>query len=207
MAIYTLNHDRAKAMGVEVNSYASIPPECFDITYAGAVLDVFERNYHDDSDFYAIVWDDAAKRIREIQYATTRFWTYRDGAAVDATPETIAAATAYCKAQVRAKRIANAVAARQLPHKGAIVEVVKGRKVAKGLTGTVLTVSRKINAWTGKDEYFALFTHVRGADSVKAEYLKVITPADDMPTAESAAKEFDAMPYQPNWYGIVMGYY
>lgn len=69
------------------------------IEYAGCVLEDRERNYHDDSDFYALVWDEADQRIRTIEYATTRFagGGFCD---VDATPEVRAKAAASCIPQM-----------------------------------------------------------------------------------------------------------
>lgn len=61
-------------------------------TYDGCVLDTYERNGYDDSDFYAVVWDRAERRLRTVQYATTRGWTYLNGAAVDATEDVLAEA-------------------------------------------------------------------------------------------------------------------
>jgi len=55
-------------------------------TYAGAVLATRERNYHDDSDFYAVVWDEASGCCRDVGYATTRCGG-GGSAQVDATPE------------------------------------------------------------------------------------------------------------------------
>lgn len=66
-----------------------------EITYAGAVLATGEHNYHDDSDFYAVVWDAAEGRVREVEYATTRGWTYHNGADIDATDDVKAAALAW----------------------------------------------------------------------------------------------------------------
>jgi hypothetical protein len=60
------------------------------VTYEGAVLRLRERNFHDDSDFYAIVWN--GERLTTDEYATTRFPTDDNRATVDATPEVIAAA-------------------------------------------------------------------------------------------------------------------
>jgi len=57
--------------------------------YEGAVLTTRERNYHDDSDFYAVVWN--GKALREVEYDTTRFGG-GGTAEVDATEETKAAA-------------------------------------------------------------------------------------------------------------------
>jgi hypothetical protein len=37
-----------------------------------AVLREYERNYHDDSDFMAFVWDEKKQKVREVRIATTR---------------------------------------------------------------------------------------------------------------------------------------
>jgi hypothetical protein len=62
------------------------------VSFEGAVLDTWERNGYDDSDFYALVWDAEAGTLRTIEYATTRGWTHHNGAHVDATEEVLAAA-------------------------------------------------------------------------------------------------------------------
>lgn len=64
-------------------------PEDFEITYVGATISTFEHNWADDSDFCALVWDDAEGRLRTVQYATTRGWTYNNSAKVDATPDVL----------------------------------------------------------------------------------------------------------------------
>ena len=64
-------------------------------TFVGAVLQTFERNGSWDSDFIAIVWDEALGKVREVEYATTRFPTYENGAVADVTPENLAKAQAY----------------------------------------------------------------------------------------------------------------
>ena len=66
-------------------------------SYEGAVLDTYERNGYDDSDFYAVVWNGEA--VTDVCYASTRGWTYHNGASVDATPETEAAALAWYRAR------------------------------------------------------------------------------------------------------------
>lgn len=60
-------------------------PPVYETTYEGAVLDVYERNGYDDSDFYAIVWDAEKGQIEHVMYATTRGWTYCNGASIDAS--------------------------------------------------------------------------------------------------------------------------
>jgi len=58
------------------------------VTYArGCVVALRERNYHDDSDFYAVYYDPETDTFKETCYATTRGWTYLNGARVDASPE------------------------------------------------------------------------------------------------------------------------
>lgn len=58
--------------------------------FTGAVIAERERNMSDDSDFYALVWD--GEKVREVEWGTTRFWSYTNGCVVDATPETMQAA-------------------------------------------------------------------------------------------------------------------
>ena len=61
-------------------------------SYVGAVLETYERNGYDDSDFLAVVWDGEQVTTRE--YASTRGWTYHNAASVDATPQVREAALA-----------------------------------------------------------------------------------------------------------------
>ncbi len=63
-----------------------------DETYAGAVLQTWEHNGYNDSDFYAAVWDEAEQRVKAVEWATTRWWTYNNSATVDATSEVMAKA-------------------------------------------------------------------------------------------------------------------
>lgn len=144
MAITTFVHDKDKGAPVpgwpDVVGYSTV-------TYEGAVLSTGERNGYDDSDFYADVWDEASGSIKRIDYATTRGWTYLNGAAVDATPEVIEKANAYARARaLDALKAAAAEDARTVA-KGKRVKVVKGRKVPKGTEGTVF--------WMGKGRAYS----------------------------------------------------
>ena len=67
-----------------------------DVLYAGATLTTREANYHDDSDFFAVVWDEAQQMVTRVCYATTRCWTYDASATPDATPEVLGKVEAYC---------------------------------------------------------------------------------------------------------------
>lgn len=65
-------------------------------SHVGLCIQERERNMHDDSDFFMLVWD-AEKKVEwceepgapvEIMFATTRGWSYpRLASSVDATPE------------------------------------------------------------------------------------------------------------------------
>lgn len=92
-------------------------------THIGQVIEIGERNYYDDSDFFARVWD--GENISEIEYATTRGWTYPNNAWIDATPEVIAEVKTYRekKAQefraaekAKAEKIAAEQAAKRAQH-------------------------------------------------------------------------------------------
>jgi len=66
-----------------------------ETTYEGMVLRLGEHNWYDDSDFYAMVWDEETQSVKKVTYATTRGWTYHNGAKVDASEEIRAKAVAW----------------------------------------------------------------------------------------------------------------
>jgi len=95
MAIKIFNHDK--------NSH--------DVSFVGCVLSLREKNGYDDSDFFARVWDEEKQNVHEVMYATTRGWTYKNGATIDATDDVKAKAEAweervYHRQQVRQQWIA-----------------------------------------------------------------------------------------------------
>lgn len=89
------------------------------VQYEGAVLDEGEMNYHDDSDFYAVVW--TGTEVTRVQYASTR---YGGGGSsrIDATPEVIEAAAVWKEAQV--------LAAWKEANQRQAAAVAKGKRVA-----------------------------------------------------------------------------
>ncbi len=115
--------------------------------YAGCILEVYEHNGYDDSDFYAIAWDEKEDAIRRIEYASTRGWSYPNSATVDATPEIRNQALAHLRrAAIRESEAQNVRQSKEVkPDR--LVRVVKGRKVALGTTGRV--------CWIGKMRYGA----------------------------------------------------
>ena len=115
-------------MAITYPAYGSTPASTH---YEGAVLDEGEMNYHDDSDFYAVVWD--GERVKRVEYNTTRF-AGGGSCQIDATPETIAAASAWLRGRIyRMWRQAD-MADAQRAKVGRKVRIVKGRptKLADG---------------------------------------------------------------------------
>jgi hypothetical protein len=59
-------------------------------THVGLVVSLGEVNGRDDSDFYAMVWNEENQDLDRITYASTRGWSYANNASVDATPDVLA---------------------------------------------------------------------------------------------------------------------
>lgn len=116
-------------------------------TYIGRVLTEYEKNGYNDSDFFAIVWDDETDTIKTIEYGSTRHGgSY--GCDIDATPEVIAKAKAY-KSGVEAGDRAD-------------FDYLAGGIAEKGKTATVANVKGKnarfnnfqgVIFWVGGDKY------------------------------------------------------
>lgn len=115
------------------------------LTYVGAVLSTYERNGYDDSDFYAIVWDDETQSLRHVMYATTRGWTYHNGAKVDATPEALERATEALAETLGRVMLGQARKDATEPLKGRTVRSLMTRGKSVGLVGEV--------KWYGPDKY------------------------------------------------------
>jgi hypothetical protein len=105
--------------------------------FKGCVLEIGEMNYHDDSDFYAVVWDEALGCVHRIGDGTTRAYA-PSVCKVDATPEAIAKAQAWMVNVWAPPQVRRGLEAKRgVVHKGDRVRVVRGRKVAKGTEGVV----------------------------------------------------------------------
>lgn len=154
----------------------------YETTWAGRVLATYERNGRDDSDFYAIVWDDEAGRPRDVEYATTRAWTYGNGAVADATEEVQEKYRAWCAAR-QAEAYAAAEAEEALvPRAGKTVTVSrggtsKGVAYAAGDTGAVF--------WYGVDKYRSNRWITRYRVGVALPQGRVFVPAERVQVAET----------------------
>lgn len=115
-------------------------------SYEGCVLRTGEHNWYDDSDFYALVWDEPTRTVKKIEYATTRGWTYHNSAKVDATPENRAKAEAYEAGRLAAlyaeERQAEKLAALKELETGVEVKSLTTRGKNKGVVGFVQKVMK-----------------------------------------------------------------
>jgi hypothetical protein len=118
-------------------------------THKGLVLELREMNGYDDSDFYARVWNDETGTVDRVTYASTRGWTYPNGAAVDATDEVKAKYAALCAKELAEARAAAAAREAAAPAKGKkakTVRNVRGKNaIEAGVTGTIF--------WVGADRF------------------------------------------------------
>lgn len=64
-------------------------------SHVGVVISLRERNGYDDSDFLATVWNETEQKVEELEYASTRGWSYPNHAAIDATPEVLEKVVQY----------------------------------------------------------------------------------------------------------------
>lgn len=151
-----IHEDRAHEVAGEIITRTGYQGETIMVqrSCAGRVVGLGEHNYHDDSDFYALVWDDAQGRPVEIQYASTRGPTYDNSADVDATPEVAAKYAAYLEAaRLRALIARLETQWSRCDVRGLDVVVVAGRKVAKGTVGRVF--------WVGEASRYAHNSPIR----------------------------------------------
>ena len=127
-------------------------------TFVGKVLETYEENGRNDSDFYAVVWDDETDSLIHKQYSTTRFYSNGYGAKIDATEEVIAKATAERKKRfLKSVTEADEEKAKTIA-KGKMVEVTSGRK-NRGVIGEVF--------WVGNPEKFSYYSKEHRSVGIK----------------------------------------
>ena len=159
----------------------------FDVLYEGCVLATRELNGYDDSDFVALCWSEAEQKVVRYTYATTRCWTYLNGAKVDAPHElrvrlaedaarTVARWAGPTEVEVRGEVV-----------KGATVKVVGGRKYI-GREGKVFWVGEKTNPYNRRAEMRVGVEDAEGRFFLPAEQVRVtVCPLTD----EKVAAEVD----------------
>lgn len=96
-------------LGAEDSGFTKQHPLILGETYVGKCIRDYERNGYDDSDFFMVVWEDAANCPRTIQFATTRFWSYPCMRSyVDASPEIMEKYAVWCEREKRREKILRA---------------------------------------------------------------------------------------------------
>ncbi len=117
--------------------------------YKGRVLDWYEHNGYDDSDWYAICWNEEKQAIDEVLFNTTRCAC--DGyAEIDATTEVLRKVYRYWKniGRTMFDSRTNPEQAKK-PHVGDTVRIVGGRKIKKGTECKVFWTGCCRNPYTG----------------------------------------------------------
>lgn len=174
-------------------------------SYEGAVLAVWERNGSDDSDFYATVWDAQAGCLRDVQYATTRSWTYHNNVVIDATSEVHAAAMEWYRALWVTAATSQAYAEARQATVGRAVRslITRGKNV--GVTGTV--------RWRGEDSrrstrwhtYYRVGVKVDGEDGLRYLHAERVEVLDPKPVDADAIRRRAARLSEPAWAGVLRG--
>lgn len=134
-------------MAVLAGIYGVKKPE-----YVGCVIDKYEHNGYDDSDWYAICWDEEEGKVIEIEYDTTRA-TGGGWAEIDATEEVLRKVYRYYYNLCRYEfdRFYNKRQAKEV-QVGDIVKVVRGKKISKGTIGEVFWRGKRENYYTHRTE-------------------------------------------------------
>lgn len=157
-----------------------------EVTYDGCVIATFERNWHDDSDFCAIVYDKEDCKVKTITYGTTRGWTYHNHCAVDATPEVIAAAEAVLIANLTERYISEW----STPSVGKRVKSLTTKGRYKGCEGVISEIRKSDFSEYRKVGVFTVdnFTNYRYPATVDTERLEVTDPLDEEACFQRATK-------------------
>jgi len=169
--------------------------------YEGCVLTTREENGYDDSDFYAIIWDEKEQCIRRDTYASTR---YAGGghAEIDATPEVREKAAEWNRKALIERMSKLAEIEANAPRVGKVVEVVKGKM--KGVTGVL--------GWIGKGPYNNHWKNGRvGLDTLDGERvwnsihnLQVVNPEEHLRSQEEIEAHADRIKEQ--WHTLFASY-
>lgn len=107
------------------------------ISHIGATIKLEEKNGYHDSDFYAIVWDEATQSVKKIMYDTTRMGG-TGSAKVDVTSDNLKKANIYIARQSYYTNLKKGYL-KDLKV-GNFALVVSGRKVKKGLQVKILDI-------------------------------------------------------------------
>lgn len=169
--------------------------------YAGCVLRTYEKNGYDDSDWYAVCWDQEKKAVVDIKYDTTRAGG-GGSAVVDATDDVIRQAYRYYWSLGRSffDTRSNPDEAKRI-RVGDAVKVVRGRKIKKGSEGGVFWVGTRKNLYTYRNEN-RVGVEIDGERVfLPAEYVEVVGWEQRLVTGKARKRKIRnfALNSMPNW--------
>ena len=120
--------------------------------FAGCVFYAGEHNHYDDSDFYALVWDEASQSVLEVEYGSTRYGDCGK-ATVDITLQNLRKVYRFYYNQCRDffDNAANPAQAKKVLVDDAVL-VTRGRKIPKGTIGKAFWVGTRYNYYSRKNE-------------------------------------------------------
>ena len=166
----------------------------YGVTYEGCVLATREVNGYDDSDFVALCWDETEQKVVRVTYATTRCWTYKNSATVDAPHELRVRLATDAAVRVRGWHPSTEAAVRAEVVKGATVKVVAGRKY-NGREGKVFWIGEQKNPYSHRPEVRVGVEDAEGRFFLPAEQVRVtVCPLpDDRVAREVAHRLWEAL--------------
>ena len=172
-------------------------------SYVGTTLIEREENYADDSDFYALCWDEEKQAVIRVDYATTRF-AGGGNATVDATLEAILKAEDWVEKQFKVLLQKRNERDSVVPLVGRQVKVVRGRKVPIGTEGRVFYYKQHSYGY-GRSWEKEFRVGIETADGTKyftaAKNVEVLNPLSYIQTDEELsllAKKYHSISWLPS---------
>jgi hypothetical protein len=185
------------------------------VSYEGAVLELFERNGYHDSDFFALVYDEDEDRVKAVQYATTRGWTYANSASIDATDEVLAKATAASIREARRIIQSQEQLKAETVAVGKTVQLVSdfnGRKQPSAKAGEEAQVRGVYEdnyrvGWEGRKLYKATVDFADGRSiSLATDRFEVVDPDQYLPSSEEMDAQAERWVKHTNFRSIYEGW-
>jgi len=159
------------------------------VRFEGAVLTTRERNYYDDSDFYAVVWNEDKQQVEIDNYATTRMYCTRQAFA-DATEDVIKKASRWIHRNFFKNFITSHENKAKTPSYKKQVKVIRGRKIPKGTIGYVVEIYQWKNPYSFDTEYMARIQTADRILTIPECYLEVVDWEQYVPSKMSMMRKW-----------------
>lgn len=115
--------------------------------YAGCVLSWHEHNGYNDSDWHAVVWDEASQKVIEVEYMTTRAGC-TGVAEIDITTENLRKVYNFYRTSTKEIYEESDIYRAKKPGIGKECKVIRGRKVPVGTIGKVAWMNPEYNPYS-----------------------------------------------------------